>query len=283
MSEISVIGLGLMGAALARALQQAGHDIAVWNRSPEKMKHFVDEGAQGASSVVAAVTASPAILVCVDDYTVTQSLLATDDVAPRLSGRTLIQLSTGTPREARESAVWFSERGAAYIDGAILALPASIGGDAQILVAGPESDFRGVEQLLKCLGDNLRYLGDNVGAPAALDLAWLSQRFGMILGGIHGVNLCLSEGVGADAYAALFPEGDRVRIVSEVIAAEGYRNPTATVRVWQGVLRRLQGQAQLVRINREFLEFGAGIVERAITAGHGDEDVAALIKVFRDA
>ena len=283
MSDISVIGLGLMGGALARALQQAGHEIAVWNRSPEKMKPFVDEGAQEASSVASAVTASPAILVCVDDYTVTQRLLATDDVAPHLSGRTLIQFSTGTPREAREAAVWFSERGAAYIDGAILALPANIGGDAQILVAGPEPAFRGVEQLLKSLGENLRYLGENVGAPAALDLAWLSQRFGMILGGIHGVNLCLSEGVGADAYAALFPEGDRVRIVSEVIAAEGYQNPSATVRVWQGALRRLQGQAQLARINKEFLEFGAGIIERAVTAGHGDEDVAALIKVLRNA
>lgn len=283
MSEVSVIGLGLMGGALARALQQAGHDIAVWNRSPEKMQPFVDEGAQGAPNVAVAVTASPAILICVDDYTVTRRVLATDEVAPRLSGRTLIQLSTGTPQEAREAATWFGERGAAYIDGAILALPASIGGDAQILVAGPEPDFRGVEQLLNSLGENLRYLGDNVGAPAALDLAWLSQRFGMILGGIHGINLCLSEGVGADVYAALFEEGDRVRIVSEVIAADGYRSPSATVRVWQGVLRRLQGQAQLARINKEFPQFGARIVERAITAGHGDEDVAALIKVFRDA
>lgn len=283
MSEISVIGLGLMGGALARALQQAGHDITVWNRSPEKMKPLVDKGAHGASSVTSAVTASPAILVCVDNYAVTQSLFAPDNVARHLSGRTLIQLSTGTPGEAREAAVWFSERGAAYIDGAILALPASIGGDAQILVAGPEPAFRGVERLLETVGGNLRYLGENVGAPAALDLAWLSQRLGLILGGIHGVNLCLSEGVGADAYAELFPEGDRVRIVSEVIDSGEYEKPDATVRVWQGVLRRLQGQAELTGINKEFPKFGAGIVERAVTAGLGDEDIAALIKVLRDA
>ena len=281
MSDISILGLGLMGSALARALQQAGHKITVWNRSPENMELFVDEGAAGASNVASAVTASPAILVCVDDYTVTQSFLDADNVAPHLSGRTLIQLSTGTPREALEAASWFNERGVAYIDGAILASPTNIGEDALILFAGPEAAFRSVEQLLKCLGGNLRYLGENVRAPAALDLAWLCVRFGMILGAVHGVNICESENVGADVYATLFPKGDRARMVSEVIDAETYNNPSATVRVWQAVLQRLQEQAQLAGINKEFPEFGAGIVERAMTTGYGDEDVAALIKVLR--
>jgi 3-hydroxyisobutyrate dehydrogenase-like beta-hydroxyacid dehydrogenase len=281
MSDISILGLGLMGGELARALQQAGHKITVWNRSPEKMEPFVAQGATGASNVASAVAASPAILVCVDNYTVTQSFLNEDDVAPHLSGRTLIQLSTGTPREALEAAGWFNERGVAYIDGDILASPANIGEDAQILFAGPEAAFRGVEQLLKCLGGNLRYLGENVRAPAALDLAWLCVRFGMILGVVHGVNICESEEVGADVYATLFPEGDRARMVSEVIAAEGYDNPSATVRVWRTVLQRLQKQAQHAGINKEFPELGAVIVERAMTAGFGYEDVAALIKVLR--
>lgn len=51
MSDISVLGLGSMGAALARALQRAGHRITVWNRSPEKMQSFVANGAKGAPSV----------------------------------------------------------------------------------------------------------------------------------------------------------------------------------------------------------------------------------------
>lgn len=281
MSDISILGLGLMGGELARALQQAGHKITVWNRSPIKMEPFIDEGAAGAPSVAAAVSASPVILVCVDNYTVTQSFLYTDDVAPHLSGRTLIQLSTGTPREAREAESWFNERDVAYIDGAILASPTNIGEDAQILFAGPEVAFRSAERLLKCLGGNLRYLGENISAPAALDLAWLCVRFGIILGAIHGAILCESEEVGVDVYATLFPDGDRARMVSEVIDAATYNNPSATVRVWQAVLQRLHEQAQLAGINKEFPEFGAGIVERAMTTGYGDEDVAALIKVLR--
>ena len=52
MSEITVLGLGLMGAALARAMQRAGHDLTVWNRSPANMQPFIDEDVAGASDVV---------------------------------------------------------------------------------------------------------------------------------------------------------------------------------------------------------------------------------------
>ncbi len=44
MSDISILGLGAMGSALARALQQAGHQITVWNRTPGKMQAFVKDG-----------------------------------------------------------------------------------------------------------------------------------------------------------------------------------------------------------------------------------------------
>ena len=87
MSDISVIGLGSMGAALARTLQRAGHQITVWNRTPEKMQPFVTNGGTGASCVAAAVQASPAILVCIDNYATTRRILGTDDVVAHLAGR----------------------------------------------------------------------------------------------------------------------------------------------------------------------------------------------------
>src|SRR5215471_12362601 len=102
MSSISVIGLGAMGSALARTLLGAGHSVTVWNRTASKMRSLVGLGAAGAVSVADAVRASPAILVCVDNYPVTQSLLDTPEITPLLSRRTVIQLSTGSPREARE-------------------------------------------------------------------------------------------------------------------------------------------------------------------------------------
>src|SRR5262245_59926553 len=196
MSDIAVVGIGSMGAALARTLLESGHRVTVWNRTSSRMQPLADLGANGASSVVEAVRASPILLICIDNYSATRRLLDTRDVTPHLSGRTLIQLSTGSPLEARESESWASTCGAGYLDGAILGPPSSIGSrDGLILVAGKETVFASCRPTLKCLAGDLRHVGETVGAAAALDLAWLSQRFGLFLGVSHGARLCESENV----------------------------------------------------------------------------------------
>ncbi len=281
MSDISVLGLGLMGGALARAIQQAGYDITVWNRTVGKMEPFIADGAEGASSVVSAVDASSVVIICVDDYAVTQDFMGADDVESILPGKTVVQLSTGTPTGAQEAREWFKERGAEYIDGEILALPEGIGADdTVILLAGPESVYRQIEPLLQCLAGDLRYFGENVRAPSALNLGWLCQRFGMLLGALHGVNLCNSENVGVDSYASLFPEGDRVHLLARTIHTGDYENPSATVRVWQAVIERIQNQADEAGINNKFPEFAAGILRKGVKAEYGEEDISALFKVL---
>ncbi|MGH3993945.1 MAG: NAD(P)-binding domain-containing protein, partial [Pseudonocardiaceae bacterium] len=67
MHEVTVIGLGAMGSALARALVQNGHATAVWNRSPEKAGALVSQGAVRAATVGEAVAASPLTIACVVD------------------------------------------------------------------------------------------------------------------------------------------------------------------------------------------------------------------------
>ena len=282
MSTISVIGLGAMGSALARALQRAGHSLTVWNRSAEKMKPFVANGATGAASIGEAVMASPVMLVCVDSYDTTRSLLCTEDVIVHLAGRTTIQLSTGTPREAKESEEWFNRHDATYIDGAIECLPAAVGSaDAQFLFAGSEAAYRAIDPLLKCLGGDRRYLGENIRAPATLDLAWLSQRLGQMIGGLHGICLCESENVGLDAFEAILPEGDRIRILASRIRNNNFLDPDATVSVWDAVSCRFTEQARDAGISSEFPDFAANIIRQAMQAGYGDEDVAAMVKVLR--
>jgi 3-hydroxyisobutyrate dehydrogenase-like beta-hydroxyacid dehydrogenase len=65
MSDISVIGLGLMGSALARTFQIAGHELTVCNRSPAT-KPFSDGGVATASSIATAGGVRPVTLICID-------------------------------------------------------------------------------------------------------------------------------------------------------------------------------------------------------------------------
>ena len=127
MSDISVVGLGAMGSALASAQLDAGCSVTVWNRSPQKARPLIARGANGAASISEAVQASPVIMICVANYTVTNALLQADDVAPILSGRTITQFSTGTPKEARDGEAWLADQGAEYLDGAIMCYPNDVG------------------------------------------------------------------------------------------------------------------------------------------------------------
>ena len=138
MSEVSVLGLGNMGAALARVLQENGRTITVWNRSPEKAAPLMDKGAVLAPSAAEAIKASPLILVCVTNYAAANQILG--EVATNLSGKLLVQFTTGTPQDSRMCEAWAHEHGAEYLDCAIAGSPGSIGTpSAHILLSGGEA------------------------------------------------------------------------------------------------------------------------------------------------
>jgi 3-hydroxyisobutyrate dehydrogenase-like beta-hydroxyacid dehydrogenase len=282
MSDITVIGLGLMGSALARTIYIAGHCITVWNRSPEKMQSFVDDGIATAPDLVSAIKASPIVLFCIDNYAVTHALLNNAIIAPLLAGRTVVQLSTGTPREALEAAEWMNQHGVSYLDGAILAGPNDIGTTSgQILLSGDETAFSKAGKILDSLGDDVRYLGSNYRAASTLDLAWLCDSYGRMLAVTHAARLCESEDVGFDNFANLFEANSMVRHFANVIQSGDFENCTATLQVWSSALERIQAQARDTGIDTGFPDFVDNLFKKAIKAGYGEEHVMSLVKVLR--
>ena len=282
MSDITVIGLGLMGAALARAMQRAGHDLTVWNRSPAKMQPFIDDGVAAAPDIVSAIAASPVVLICIDNYAATNTMLQSDDIVPLLTGRTVVQLSTGTPKEAREASDWMTARDVTYLDGAILAGPKSIGtDDAQILLSGDETAYQRAGNLLECLGGTVRYLGTNVRAASALDLAWLTTCYGRFIAIIHAASLCKSEDVGVDDFISLFPDNPDIQHYAKVIHEGSFHECTATLQVWGAALQRIQQQGVDANINTQIPDFVASFFKIAVDAGYGEENVMALVKVLQ--
>lgn len=287
MSEASVIGLGAMGSALARALVRSGHRVTFWNRTPQKAASLVGDGAVLASSVALAVAASPVVIVCVDNYDVTRAILGADDVAAGLSGRVLVQLSTGNPQEARDGEAWARERGAEYLDGAILAFPDQIATpEAIILVSGAESAFRKSEPLLQRFAENVSFLGENVAAASALDCAVLSFFLGSILGALHGARICEAEGLRVDEFGSLLADiapvvGGDIKHLGAIIQAGTYEHPQASLRTWAGAVGRILQHARDAKINVEFPVFASALFRKGIAAGFEEEEVASLIKVLR--
>ena len=127
--SVTVIGLGAMGSALAGAVLDAGYPTTVWNRTPERMQPLVARGAVAAAGVGEAIEASRLVIVCLLDVASVTDVL--DPVKDALAGRVLVNLTNGTPAQARVLAGRYD---ADYLDGGIMAVAPQIGGpDAVIL------------------------------------------------------------------------------------------------------------------------------------------------------
>jgi 3-hydroxyisobutyrate dehydrogenase and related beta-hydroxyacid dehydrogenases len=288
MSDVTVIGLGDMGSALARTLLARGRRVTVWNRTPAKADPLVREGATLAPHVAAAVAASPVVIVCVANYTTTRALLDTEEASAALAaGRVLVELSTGTPQDARNAEAWAREQGADYLDGAILATPSQVGRpDTPIITSGSPTAFAKSEPLLRDLAGGLEYLGEPVGTAAAWDLAFNAHLFGGVIGLYHGARILESEGIPldefADRMAAIAPViGEIVRHDGEAIHAGDFAHPDASLEMcWKG-LSIIARQAAESGINAEFPQFAAALFQKGVAAGYGHEKAPALIKVLR--
>ena len=282
MTDVSVIGLGAMGSALARAFIGAGHSVTIWNRTAARMKPLVSLGATAASSPADAAIASPVCVVCIDNYGATRRLIQEAGMLEPLAGRTLVQLSTGTPAEARDLSSWLTTHGVNVLDGAIMPYPDGIGAeDAQILFAGSADLYRSCKPTLDCLGGDLRHVSEEVGAAAVLDMALMTHQLSNYLGVWHGARACEAEGLGVDVFASMLPPDDPAAHLARRIHKADYDNPGATLEVWNAALDRIVEHARTAKINREIPELVSSLFRRAIALGHGGRDIATVIEVMR--
>ena len=197
---VTVLGLGAMGSALATTLLDAGHAVTVWNRTPARAADVSARGAEAASTVREAVTANHLIIACLFDHASVHETL--DPVVAEMRGRTLVNLTTTTPNEARELAAWAAEHGVDYLDGAIMATPPMIGApEASILYSGTREVFDAVRPVLGRWATST-YDGEDPGLASLFDLALLSGMYTMFAGFLHGAAMAGSAGMSATDFAA---------------------------------------------------------------------------------
>ncbi|HJS19177.1 MAG TPA: NAD(P)-binding domain-containing protein [Anaerolineales bacterium] len=284
MIDVTVIGLGNMGSALARALIDAPQvrAVTVWNRSPEKAVPLVVKGAVLVPSAATAIAASPIILICVTNYTAAHRILG--EAAAELSGKLLVQFTTGSPQDARASETWAHEHEAEYLDCAITGSPSSIGTpSAHILVAGQEVAFQKAEPSLRILANNLDYKGEQIGLSSAWEMVFIMHYYGMFLSLFHSVQICQSEGIPLEQYITLLGEQGKnyEKWLCENIQSGNYKETSAPLELWAGGIKQISQHARDSHIHAEFVMLTDRLFQQAMNDGYGREEVSALFKVLQ--
>jgi 3-hydroxyisobutyrate dehydrogenase-like beta-hydroxyacid dehydrogenase len=281
-----VIGLGSMGSAFATTLLKNDYEVTVWNRTASKAAPLLKAGAIQTGSVAEGVGANNLIVICVSNYEDTQLLL---EGCGDLSDKTFIQLTTATVSEAKVMEAWTIQKGGLYLDGEILFGPSEVGTkEAMLVVAGSQEAWRVSEAVVKCLGGNSRYLGENVTEPTALNAAAILPMLGGIMGMIQGIQIVEKEGMDVgkcvDLIADLFGSDDAygIRRQGNAIARNAFGDSDEAIKTWEAACFRLLEGYGDQGVNVELLRLMCDHLNRAKKAGYGEEEIAAMIKVMRD-
>ncbi|MEU1817474.1 NAD(P)-binding domain-containing protein [Streptomyces roseifaciens] len=282
--KVTVLGLGSMGTALAGALLEAGHETTVWNRSAGKDEALVARGAARAATAAEAVGASPLVLACLSDYDAVHGLLG--PLAGELRGRTLVNLTSGTPEQARASASWAAGHGIGYLDGAIMSTPPGIGSPAvMLLYSGSSQAFAEHRETLASLGDPVG-LGDDAGAASLYDTALLGMMWATLGGWLQGVAL-----TGADEVDAVTFTPVAIRWTAAVngfmstyaphVDAGVYPGDDATLDVHLGAIEHFAQASAARGLDPALPELLKSSIAQAVAAGHGGDGYARLIEAVR--
>ncbi|MEV7278027.1 NAD(P)-binding domain-containing protein [Streptomyces sp. NPDC093111] len=283
-APVTLLGLGAMGTALARAWLAAGHPLTVWNRTPARAAALAAEGARVADGAAAAVAAGPLVVVCLlDDASVGEALDGLD-----LAGRDLVNLTTTTPEQARARARWATERGARYLDGGIMAVPPMIG----VPEAGGYVFYSGARELFTRHRENLAvpagttYVGEDPGFAALHDVALLSAMYGMFAGAAHAFALIRKEDIDPASLAPLLADWLVAMAPGVHLTARQLRSGDYTQGVVSNLAMQVAGTptflstAEQQGVSPELLSPYFALMRRRLETGGGEEDLTGVIDLL---
>ena len=284
-APVAVIGLGPMGQALAGAFTAAGHPTTVWNRTPGKAGAARQQGTAEVGTIEQAINSAAVVVVCVKDYEAALSVLGPAQAA--WGDRVLVNLTSGTPAQARQMTGWASARGLAYLDGAVLTPAPAIGTPAaRVICSGPQHVYHRVAETLAAAGTAPAYLDDQPGTANSYDLALLDIFHTAVHGITHALALATAEGIPARQFAP-FTAGIGA-MLSEMIPRfagqldEGsHPGDRSTIRSAQSSIRHVTEAAERHGIGTGALTAAQAAVDRAIADGHADDGLSYLATVLR--
>ena len=194
--KITVLGMGNMGLPMSQRLCAAGHNVAVWNRTPGKADSLAALGATVYSQASEAVHGADIVVSMLESGPVVEDVLFNQGVAQAMKPGTLfIDMASITPREARDPAARLGSMGIAHLDAPVSGgVAGAEDGKLVIMVGGKAADFERAQPVFAHFGR-----ATHVGPHGSGQLAKLANQMivGITIGAVAEALLFTRAG-GAD-------------------------------------------------------------------------------------
>lgn len=162
MTNVTVIGLGIMGLPMAKNLVKAGYDVVGFNRSQDKIDQLVEAGGKGASSVAESVENADVVITMVPDSPDVEGVVTGEDgvFAHAAQGTVWIDASSIRPDVAARLSREAAEHGLRPLDAPVSGgEQGAIDAVLSIMVGGEAADFEAARPVLEAVGKTIVHVG----------------------------------------------------------------------------------------------------------------------------
>ncbi len=279
---VGLIGLGLMGMALAERLHRGGLDIRGHDIDPSREDLLRQIGGKPASGAADVAAACGRILLSLPDSDIVEAVLG--DMGPSLvAGRIIIDTSTGDPERAAATGRRLAERGVCYLDATISGSSQQVReGQAVVLAGGPAEAFEQCRDLFRLFARRRFHLGP-CGSGSQMKLV-----SNLVLGlnrAALAEGLWLGKALGLDAQIVLTVLRESMAY-SRIMDTKGEKmihddfEPQARLSQHHKDVRLMLQAAAQAGTDLPLTRAHARLLELAESAGYGAQDNSAIIRAF---
>jgi 3-hydroxyisobutyrate dehydrogenase len=284
--RIAFLGLGIMGSGMARRLLVNGFPLTVFNRNAEKSKPFAAEGAHAAGSPREAAAQADIIISMVADDNASRSLWL-GEIGALVASKpdtVCIECSTVTVGWVKELAAAATARGCEFLDAPVTGSKTqAAAGELNFLVGGSASTLEKARPALAAMSKTITPIGPS-GSGALLKLinnfvcgvqvAALAEAMAMIERG------GLDRAKALEVLANGAPGSPLVKAVSMRMTTPDF-TPNFLLRLMAKDLGYAIQEGGKFSVELTTAVAALKDFQRAIAAGHGEKDIAAVVEPFR--
>ncbi|MEV5874422.1 NAD(P)-dependent oxidoreductase [Streptomyces sp. NPDC052101] len=278
---VSVLGTGIMGAAMARNLARAGLGVRAWNRTREKAEPLAADGIRVTGTSAEAVEGADAVLTMLYDGNTVLEVMR--EAAPALRpGTVWAQCTTAGVELVADLAGFAREHGLVFYDAPVLGTrqPAEAG-QLTVLAAGPEEGRETVTPVFDAVGAKTVWTGEDGATGSASRLKLVANSWVLAVTAATGEVLALSKGLGVDPQGFFdLVEGGPLdmgylRAKSALVLDEKLTPPSFAVATAEKDARLIVRAGERAGVRLDVAEATAERFARAAAQGHAGEDMAA--------
>ncbi len=282
MARVGLIGLGLLGSALAERMLGAGFEVVGYDVDRDRCAALSATGGRNVDSAGQVAEQCPTLVLSLPDSRVVAEVLG--EIKPRLvAGQQVLDTSTGEPLDVESMAASLAKSGIEYLDATILGSSVQVrDGQGIVMVGGTDEAFRTNRELLACFGRETFHVGPPGGGSRmklvvnlvlGLHRAVLAE--GLTLARSLELDLPMSLAVltAGAAYSAVMDSKGEKMLAGDFTVQARLSQHLKDVRLMLAAAERSGTPLPLSEVHRRLLE-------RAEAAGFGDADNSAVLKAF---